>query len=421
MTERVIRALVSPFAAFIRMEAAGGVLLMGAAVVALVWSNSPWSMSYAALWQTPLAVELGSFALAKPLALWINDGLMAVFFLLIGLEIKRELVEGELNSVRKAALPVAAAVGGMLIPAGVYLAVVGTGGPAAAGWGIPVATDIAFALGVLLLLGSRAPLALKVFLTAVAIVDDLGAILVISLFYTASLETTALLWAGAFFAAAVVGNRLGVRALGFYALVGVALWVAVLKSGVHATVAGVLLASTIPLGRGRDGGGDGPEEAHDHDAPLHVLEHGLHPWVVFAILPVFALANAGVALGSGPADPVAATITAGVMAGLVLGKPAGIVLAAWVAVRLGWAQLPAGVGWRQVVGVGSLCGIGFTMSLFIGGLAFTDAALLDAAKVGVLGASLVSALVGTALLALPARGRSEREAGPRRLRGSAAA
>lgn len=418
MTERVIRALVSPFAAFTRMEASGGVLLMAAAVVALVWSNSPWSASYAAVWQTPLSVELGAFALAKPLVLWINDGLMAVFFLLIGLEIKRELVAGELNSVRKASLPVAAAVGGMLVPALVYVAVVGASGPAAAGWGVPVATDIAFALGVLLLLGSRAPLALKVFLTAVAIVDDLGAILIISLFYTASLETSALLWAAGLFGAALVANRAGVRALPFYALVGLALWFAVLKSGVHATVAGVLLASTIPMGGRTDDAA--PEDRAAHDSPLHTMEHGLHPWVVFAILPVFALANAGVALAAGPADTVAATVTTGVVAGLVLGKPAGILATSWIAVRLGWAQLPEGVGWRQVAGVGALCGIGFTMSLFIGGLAFADAALLDAAKVGILGASLLSALLGTSLLALPARRKEDTQAASPSLSGSAA-
>jgi len=408
MSERVFRALVSPFVAFTRMEAAGGVLLMASAAVALVWSNSSWAASYVALWQTPVSVEFGGFALGKPLLLWINDGLMAVFFLLIGLEIKREVVAGELNSLRKAALPVAAAVGGMFVPAAVYLLVARD--PATlAGWGVPVATDIAFALGVLLLLGSRAPLALKVFLTAVAIVDDLGAIMVISLFYTAALDTTALLAAGALFALALMGNRAGIRAIPFYGIVGAALWLAVLKSGVHATVAGVLLASTIPMGAGRN---DEETGEHDHpDSPLHMLEHGLHPWVAFVVLPVFALANAGVALGGGMGDPMGMQITLGIVLGLVLGKPVGILATSWMAVRAGWADLPEGVNWRQLAGVGSLCGIGFTMSLFIGGLAFADPGHLDAAKVGVLTASLASALVGTTLL-LTAAGRADTPSEP---------
>ena len=407
MAEKVFRALVSPFVAFTRMEAAGGVLLMASAAFALIWSNSAWAASYVALWQTPVSVEVGGFVLDKALLLWINDGLMAVFFLLIGLEIKREVVAGELNSLRKAALPVAAAVGGMLVPAAAYL-MVARDPTAVAGWGVPVATDIAFALGVLLLLGSRAPLALKVFLTAVAIVDDLGAIMVISLFYTAALDTTALLAAGGLFVLAVLGNRAGIRAIPFYGLVGAALWLAVLKSGVHATVAGVLIATTIPMGVGRN---DEETGEHDHpESPLHMLEHGLHPWVAFVVLPVFALANAGVALGGGTADAAGMQITLGIVLGLVLGKPLGILATSWIAVRAGWADLPEGVNWRQLTGVGSLCGIGFTMSLFIGGLAFADPALLDAAKMGILGASLISALVGTALL-LTASQRSEAPSG----------
>lgn len=398
---KTLERIISPIATFVRMEAAGGILLMTAAAVALVWANSPFGAVYAAIWQTPLTMAAGGLELSKPLLLWINDGLMALFFLLIGLEIKRELVWGALASLRKAALPMAAAVGGMVVPALLY--VLTTGSPAALpGWGIPVATDIAFALGILLLLGTRAPLELKIFLTAVAIVDDVGAVLIISLFYTASLEFMALAAAAGIFALALAGNRMGVRSLAFYAVLGVLLWGAILQSGVHATVAGVLLATVVPMGRGAPSGPEG------EDSPLHRLEHGLHPWVVFAILPVFALANAGVAVGSLSAGPVGSEVIVGIVAGLVVGKPLGILSASWLAIRFRLAELPKGITWRQMGGVAALSGIGFTMSLFIGGLAFSDPALLAAAKVGVLVASGASALLGLALLLTPAADLPER-------------
>lgn len=394
----VLKKLVSPIVAFTRLEAAGGILLMFAAAVALIWANSPLQASYQALWEIPVSVKFGGFGLDKAFILWINDGLMALFFLLVGLEIKREVMGGELASPRKAALPLAAAVGGMVVPALFYVLMAND--PASiAGWGIPMATDIAFALGILLLLGTRAPLALKIFLTAVAIVDDLGAVLVIAMFYTASINTTALMAAGVILALLIAANRLGVRTMIVYGLLGTALWFAVLKSGVHATIAGVLLALTIPMSSTSE---------DPKDSPLHHLEHSLHPWIVFVVMPVFALANAGVAFGGGAMTDIGRGVISGIWLGLVAGKPIGILLAAWLAVKSGVAELPKGINWRQMAGVASLCGIGFTMSLFIGGLAFADPALLDAAKLGILGASAISGVIGTILI-LTAKGAAATE------------
>jgi NhaA family Na+:H+ antiporter len=380
--------LLSPFKQFAKIEASGGLLLLSCAIIALVWANSPFAGSYDALLHTYVTVGFGEWELHESVLHWVNDGLMAVFFLLVGLEIKRELLTGELASPRRAALPIVAAIGGMLVPAGFYYAV-NAGGAGAAGWGIPMATDIAFALAVVMALGRRVPLALKVFLTAIAIVDDLGAVLVIALFYTSEVSPQALMVAGSALFALFVVNRAGFRSFLPYGLLGLVLWVAVLKSGVHATVAGVLLAFTIPAR---------PDLVPDGiDSPLEKVEHALAPWVNYLIMPIFALANAGVTFAGGGGAGGSA-ITLGIVLGLVLGKPIGITLFSWLAVRSRIADLPLGASWLQVVGIGALCGIGFTMSLFIAGLAFDDAGLLNAAKMGILGASVVATIGGALVL-----------------------
>ncbi|RMF56860.1 MAG: Na+/H+ antiporter NhaA, partial [Bacteroidetes bacterium] len=405
--------LFRPFQRFFEQEAAGGILLLVCAVIALLWANSPFSESYFSLWETLVTVGVGGFVISKPLLLWINDGLMAIFFFVVGLEIKREVLVGELSSPKAAALAVAAAFGGMVVPAALYT-LLNAGTDGASGWGIPMATDIAFALGVLALLGSRAPLALKVFLTALAIVDDLGAVLVIALFYTAEISWGALGAGAGALVALVAANRLRIQRPAVYVVLGIALWVAFLKSGIHATVAGVLLALTIParrrldthefLARGnellrvfaRDVRPGKTEPSTDQRDALHALEvtcrqaetplirmeHALHGWVAFLIIPLFALANAGVALGGDLGAAFGNRVTLGIVLGLFVGKQIGVTGFAWLAVRLGWAALPAGVTWRQIYGVSFLCGIGFTMSLFIANLAFAEAALLDSAKVG---------------------------------------
>jgi NhaA family Na+:H+ antiporter len=425
-----IGVVLRPFRAFAQLSAAGGILLGLCTVIALLWANSPWSDSYTRLWATYVTVGGGQLVLRETLLHWINDGLMAVFFFVVGLEIKREVLIGELASPRRAALPIAAAIGGMVVPALVYVSF-NRSGDAAAGWGIPMATDIAFALGVLALLGSRVPTALKVFLTALAIVDDLGAVLVIALFYTDAINLPALSWGVAGLGLLVLANRLGVRRSLVYALLGTVVWVAFLQSGVHATIAGILIALTIParavidadafVARGRamltafdqasqHGGRTGTneeqhaalqalEDAVDHvEAPMQRMEHALHPWVAFAILPLFALANAGVDLSGDLGGMFRESVTLGVLLGLLLGKPLGITVAAWLAVRTGLAAMPAGVSWRQIIGVGWLGGIGFTMALFIAGLAFGDGAELAMAKLGIFSASVLAGLIGWLLL-----------------------
>jgi NhaA family Na+:H+ antiporter len=414
------RLLIRPFQTFFRLESASGILLLASALAALFWANSPLAASYFRLWNAKITVDVGLVAISKPLLLWINDGLMAVFFFVVGLEIKREVLVGELAEPKKAALSVAAAVGGMVFPAGIY-ALLNQGGPGSAGWGIPMATDIAFALGVLALLGSRVPLALKIFVTAVAIVDDLGAVLVIAIFYTEKLSFSALGVAAGFLVLMILLNLFGVRRPLPYALLGIGLWVAFLKSGVHATIAGVLAALTIPANRMIElllaefaedvKPGRSEPTADQRDAihcletasenvrtPLARLEHGLHPWVAFFIMPVFALANAGVAMGGEIGATLTSPVTLGVVLGLFFGKQLGILLFSWLSVRLGVAALPGGASWRQIWGVSVLCGIGFTMSLFIASLAFRDPALLDSAKVGILAGSLISGVVGAVLL-----------------------
>ena len=428
--------IVRPFQDFAHKESSGGILLIAATVVALVWANSPWGEGYAALWHTKLTVGVGGFSLSKDLTHWINDGLMAVFFLVVGLEIKREVLVGELSSLRRAALPIVAAVGGAVVPALIYVAfTAGTEG--AAGWGIPMATDIAFVLGVLALLGERAPVALKVFLTALAIVDDIMAVLVIALFYTSDILWGALGVGGLFLIALVAANLIGVGRTLVYALLGIGLWLAFLLSGIHATVAGVLLAFTVPassfinpkafvergryvLDRFEQAGEKGENVLTNEDRqaalhalnratyklepPLHELEHALHPWVAFAVVPLFALANAGVPLGGGIAGALTDPVSLGVVAGLVLGKQVGVTLFAWLAVKSGLSELPGGIGWRHVYGAGWLAGIGFTMSLFITDLAFDNDRLVDAAKLGILVASLIAGIVGWTIL----RGASSR-------------
>lgn len=382
-----MKRLLEPFQRFASSEAAGGVVLLVCTAIALAWANSPWQPSYDALLHHSLLVGPASFQLELNVHEWINDGLMALFFFLVGLEIKREMLIGELASVRRAALPIAGAIGGMVLPAALYLLLNGTGA-GARGWGIPMATDIAFALGVVALLGPRVPLALKVFLAAVAIVDDIGAVLVIAIFYTASISRVCLAVAAAVLVALVVLNLAGVKRAIPYLILGVVLWIAVLLSGIHATIAGVLLAMTIPA-RARSA---------NESSLLERLEHLLHAPVAFFIVPLFALANAGVRIGGASSSGLSMTVLGGVAVGLVVGKPLGITLASWLAVRSRVASLPDGVSWRLLQGVSWLGGIGFTMSLFVGALAFTDQALLDSAKLGVLLASCIAAFMGWLML-----------------------
>ncbi len=423
-----------PFQQFARTGTVGSVLLMLGMIVALAWANSPWAESYFGLWHAKVVIGGGGGALEYSLHHWINDGLMAVFFLLVGLEIKRELMVGELSSLRQATLPIVAALGGMLVPAALYVAI-NLDSDALRGWGTPMATDIAFALGVLQLLGPRCPVGLKVFLTALAIIDDMGAILVIAVFYTETIAVPALLLAGAALAGLAVLHGLRVRQLAPYLLLGVVLWVGVLGSGIHATVAGVLLALSIPVRTRIDAEqfsrlarslidefdgtetGDlqvltskGQQEAihalegvsEAVQAPLLRLEHMLAPLVAFGILPLFALANAGVSL-AGARAPWSSTAGLGVVLGLLLGKPLGITLFSWLAVRLGWSSLPREVTWRGLHAAAWLGGIGFTMALFIAGLAFEGPPRLDEAKLGILLASVAAGTIGWWLLrrALP--------------------
>ena len=378
--------LVRTFQEFARLEASGGILLIGCMVVALAWANSPWSGSYFHLWHTDPTFGFAGSLLSKPLHFWINDGLMALFFLLVGLEIKRETLVGELASFRKAALPIAAALGGMIVPAALYF-LFNRGGPGAAGWGIPMATDIAFALGVLALLGDRAPTSLKVFLAALAIADDIGAVLVIALFYTAQISWISIGVGGLVFVALIIANRTGLRHPLIYIVLGIGLWLAFLQSGIHATVAGVLLAIAIPA-----------RPSVNAESLMLRFEHALMPWNKYVIMPVFALANAGVILGSGAARSLADPISVGVICGLVLGKPIGIVLFSWLATRSRIAAMLDGISWRQIAGVGLLGGIGFTMSLFIANLAFGDTPALEMAKVGILAASILSGIAGAVIL-----------------------
>lgn len=373
---------------FLKQETTPGLVLMAAAILALLANNSVLRPLYDAFLTTPVEVQIGALEIAKPLLLWVNDGLMAIFFFLVGLEIKREALEGNLSSLDRAALPLFAAVGGMLVPALIYVGINWSSPDTMRGWAIPAATDIAFALGILALMGTRAPIALKVFLLAVAIIDDLGAILIIALFYTADLSLTALGYAGIFLVGLIVLNRLGVKGITPYALLGIAMWVCVLKSGVHATLAGVLTALAIPMAG----------KSADAPSPLKHVEHWLHPWSAFLVLPLFAFSNAGIALSGLSMDLVTGPVPLGIALGLVIGKPLGVMLFSWLGVRTGLARLPEGVGWLHLLGVSCLTGIGFTMSLFIGSLAFGTPEMLNMVRIGVLGGSILAGTLGVIIL-----------------------
>ncbi len=427
--EPALERVVRPFQRFFKEEAAGGIVLIFCAVAALVWANV-WEHNYESLWETQMRLGIGDYFIEESLHFWINDALMAIFFFVVGLEIKREMVGGGLSSPRRAALPVAAAIGGMAVPALIYTAFNATS-DGSDGWGIPMATDIAFSLGVLALMGSRAPMGLKIFLAALAIVDDIGAVIVIAVFFTDQVSWINVAVGGGLLGVLAIANRVGVVHTMFYALVGAAVWLSFLQSGIHATVAGVLIAATIPMKiqintagfveKGRllldqfeTGGYSGPnvppsnnQRAAVHDlelacqdveSPLQRIEHELHPWVALGIMPLFALANAGVVLGSDAADSIAKPVTLGVFFGLLVGKPLGIFGFAWLLAKSGFSTLPAGLSWRHIFGVAILGGIGFTMSLFITGLAFEDLELTAQSKLGILVASIAAGVAGWLVL-----------------------
>ncbi len=415
---------------FLAKEAYSGLFLFAAALIAIIWANSPWSGFYFDLWHTPIGLEIGEHIVDMDLGHWINDGLMALFFLLIGLEIKRELMVGELSSLRKAAFPIVAAVGGMLIPALLYIAVNLQQGGEISGFGIPMATDIAFVLGFLLLLGNRVPLSLKIFVTSLAVVDDLGAVILIALFYAGSLNLAALGYAAIVLVALILLNRFGIKKLMPYLLLGIVLWFLIEASGIHATIAGILLALTIPV-RSRISAKkfldichreltdfkqeeterksilltpeqqDSLEVIEDaYEAvqnPLVRLEHFLHPISAFIVMPLFALANAGVQI-AGISFPLIEPASLGILLGLVLGKPLGIVGATYLAHRLGWVQKPSSLSWKHIVGAGILGGVGFTMSIFITNLAFEDANMIALAKLFIVTCSLFMGIAGTLYL-----------------------
>ncbi|SEC18338.1 sodium/proton antiporter, NhaA family [Nocardioides exalbidus] len=423
------RLVARPVREFLRVEAAGSLLLLLAAAVALVWANSPWASSYDSLWHTHLVLDLGPLHLDESLQHWVNDALMVVFFFVVGLEIKYELVNGDLRDPKTAALPIVAAVGGMVVPAGIYLALNLPGSDGNAGWGIPMATDIAFAVGVLGILGRRIPSAARLFLLTLAIVDDIGAILVIAVFYTADLSLGWLAIAVGLLAVMVLARLLRVWSTVVYVVLGVGVWFALLESGVHATLAGVaigLLAPATPLlkedvarGYAREALKDNQldaDELHrlrfllrESVSVVERLQSSLHPLSAYVVLPVFALANAGVELGA-IGKVFTEPVGLGIVLGLVLGKPVGIFLASFVAVRLGLGRLPDGTSWPMLLGLGAVGGIGFTVSIFIAGLSFPGADLLtEEAKIAILLASLLAAVVGVVLLLLTAGGTSSEE------------
>ncbi len=386
----MIRTAQEVIANFFKMESASGLLLMAAAVLAMITANSPLAPWYELLFDTPVQVKIGELDVAKPLLLWINDGLMAMFFFLVGLELKRELVEGELSSLRKVVLPGVGAIGGMAIPAAIYLFVNADDPTAVSGWAVPAATDIAFALGILSLLGSRVPVALKVFLTSLAIFDDLGAIIIIALFYTAQISLTSRAVAGACIPVLYLLNRYGVTARSVYRMVGIIMWVSMLKSGVHATLTGVILALFIPM--------HSPHDPHEH--PLHDWQHDLHVLVAFLILPVFAFANAGLSLQGVGLEQLLHGVPLGIALGLFLGKQIGVFGLCALAIKLKWADMPHGMSWLSLYGTSVLCGVGFTMSLFIGSLAFESSGvdMTFDERLGIIVGSLFSGILGYLVL-----------------------
>ncbi len=414
----IARYVAQPVTRFLAVEASGGVLLLAATVVALVWANSPWSASYETLWHTTVTLDAGPIHLSEDLHHWVNDGLMALFFFVVGVEIKRELVTGQLRSARDATLPVVAALGGMVVPAAAFLAI-NVGGPGSHGWGIPMATDIAFALGVLALLGDRIPSTLKVLLLGLAIADDIGAIVVIAVFYTEEIQVRWLIAALVGIAAVALMRRIRIWYIPPYFVLGLVVWACTLESGIHATIAGVALGLLTParpllpeveaertahrLSDDRDVTADEVRELafelRESVSVAERLEDALHPWTSYVVIPIFALANAGIPLSrESLGDAATSRIAIGVVAGLVLGKLVGISAFSWIAVRVGWARLPAGVQWPHVFGMAAIAGVGFTVSIFVAGLAYTDVALQNEAKIGVLTASLFTAVAGALVL-----------------------
>ena len=381
---------------FLRLETSAGFLLMFVAALALLANNTIFANAYSSFLNTPVELQIGGFEIAKPLLLWINDGLMAIFFFLVGLEIKKEVLEGELSTKEKAALPIFAAIGGIVLPALIFVGINMANPDTLNGWAIPAATDIAFALGVLALIGSRVPVSLKIFLLAVAIIDDLAAIIIIALFYTQDLSLTALGWAGIGSLALLILNRMRVMAIAPYAIIGILVWACVLKSGVHATLAGVITALAIPL----------KHSDPARSSPLHKAEHGLHVWVAFLILPLFAFANAGVSLTGLSLSDLIAPLPLGIALGLFIGKQVGVFGMSLLAIKAGWAKLPKDTNFLQLYGVACLTGVGFTMSLFIGTLAFSDAATLNAVRLGVLMGSIAAGVQGYIILRVACRAQN---------------
>ncbi len=374
---------------FLRNESSGGMILIASAVLAIILANTPLQPYYALFIDTPVAIRIAELEIAKPLLLWINDGLMAIFFFLVGLELKRELLQGELSDKRNIILPAVGAIGGMAVPALIYTFFNADDSVAMKGWAIPAATDIAFALGILFLLGSRVPISLKIFLTSLAIFDDIGAIIIIALFYTSHISIISLAILASCLPVLYIMNKAGVEKKSVYFLIGVVMWVATLKSGVHATLAGVMLAFFIPLTSTQNSG-----------SPLKDLEHDLHPVVTFFVLPLFAFANAGINLSGVDGEHLLHTVTLGVALGLFVGKQLGVFLFCWLAIKLGWSRLPQGMSWLSLYGMAALCGVGFTMSLFVGSLAFeeTGVDLLFDERIGIIIGSLASGLVGYLVL-----------------------
>jgi NhaA family Na+:H+ antiporter len=429
MQKSAIDKILAPVNRFIHLEYTSGIVLLLSVIVAITWANSSYHASYEHFWEINFSVGFDKYSLSHPLHTWINDGLMAIFFFVIGLELKREFMEGELSTLKKAALPMSAALGGMLVPALIYFSI-NKGTDADHGWGIPMATDIAFALALLSMASKKVPASLKVFLSALAVADDLGAVLVIAFFYTAQLNMLALAVGGVFLLLLLIGNRMGIRSSLFYAILGIAVWIAFLISGVHATIAGVLVAFTIPAvtkideqiyaKRLRNLSHDFEEDIPERgdlitpqqneiiqeiktlsmaaETPLQTLEHTLHPWVAFGIMPLFALANAGIVIGSNFFTAMQNPVSMGVAVGLIVGKFVGILLFCWIMIKLKLANLPQNANRKQLAGVALLAGIGFTMSLFISGLAFKDQLLIDQAKYGILIASVFAGIAGTLVL-----------------------
>ncbi len=437
MAKSPIDYILKPVNRFIHREYTGGIVLFISVVIAIIWANSSLGESYHELWETHFAVNFNGHGLDQPLHVWINDGLMALFFFVIGLELKREFMAGELSTAKKASLPMIAALGGMIVPALIYL-VVNMGADSTKGWGIPMATDIAFALGLLSLAGRHIPSSVKVFLSALAVADDLGAVLVIAFFYTAHIAWAPLIIAGIFLLILAIGNILGIRSIFFYLIIGIAVWVGFLFSGVHATIAGVLVAFTIPA-RTKINESEFAEKTKKHleefeeqiplnsslttpeqhdiiqsikkrcldaETPLQKIEDKLHPWVAFVIMPLFALSNAGIIIHGDFFSSLGNPVSIGIIFGLLAGKFIGVFSFTWLAVRLKLSELPEGSDWMHVTGVAVLAGVGFTMSLFVTGLAFTNPLYTDQAKYGILTASFVAGVTGILLLKLSKKSKS---------------